>query len=218
MALILFVGTDNGVLSRWVHAASLSGYDTTIVSPASRLTNYRLQAELCVYDLGARGGADTRALIDALNDIPDSRMVALTARPDSQEGLGLLKAGVRGYCNRLASSKVIAALLSTVESGEIWAGKQVTDYLLGTALAKQQTFGSAPNALFSELTARETEIARAVAAGRSNKVIAVDNSITERTVKAHLNNIFRKTGIRNRVQLALAVAQTEDDRRQLSNG
>ena len=60
---------------------------------------------------------------------------------------------------------------------------------------------------FGQLTAREAGIARQVAAGHSNKVIAADSGISERTVKAHLNSIFRKTGIRNRVQLALAVSQ-----------
>ena len=218
MALILFVGTDSGILNRWLNAARLSGYEAAVVPPATLLTASRPQAHLCVYDLGVSGGADTRALIDAVHEMPESRLIALTARPDSQEGLRLLRAGVRGYCNRLASAKIIAALLSTVESGEVWAGKQVTDYLLTAALAKPPTRRIAQTGLLDQLTAREAEIAQQVAAGRSNKVIAADNSITERTVKAHLNSIFRKTGIRNRVQLALAVAQIEDDRRQLSSG
>jgi DNA-binding NarL/FixJ family response regulator len=71
---------------------------------------------------------------------------------------------------------------------------------------------------FGQLTARETEIAEQVAAGHSNKVIAAENGISERTVKAHLNAIFRKTGLHNRVQLALAVSQANRDSWRLSNG
>ena len=56
-----------------------------------------------------------------------------------------------------------------------------------------------------------------VAAGQSNKMIAAEAGITERTVKTHLNNIFRKTGVRNRVQLALAVNDAEDLPRRLSS-
>lgn len=67
------------------------------------------------------------------------------------------------------------------------------------------------------MTAREMEVAEQVAAGYSNKLIAAEAGITERTVKAHLNSIFRKTGIRNRVQLALAISQANEGSAHLSN-
>ena len=113
---------------------------------------------------------------------------------------------------------MLAVLISTVASGEIWAGKQVTDYLLKIALAEKTKAPAPRESLFGQLTTREAGIARQVAAGHSNKVIAADSGISERTVKAHLNSIFRKTGISNRVQLALAVSQANEGPRRLSNG
>jgi DNA-binding NarL/FixJ family response regulator len=53
------------------------------------------------------------------------------------------------------------------------------------------------------LTAREIEIARSVAAGSKNAEIATQLSISESTVKTHLNNIFQKLGVRDRVELAM---------------
>ena len=60
---------------------------------------------------------------------------------------------------------------------------------------------------FAVLTPREIEIARLIGQGASNKRIARQLSITERTVKAHLTMIFRKTGVDDRVKLALMVSR-----------
>jgi DNA-binding NarL/FixJ family response regulator len=75
--------------------------------------------------------------------------------------------------------------------------------------------GSAPGPAADpgvRLSPRELEVARAVAEGRSNREIADQFGITERTVKAHLGAAFDKTGARDRLQLALYVAEIERDR------
>jgi DNA-binding NarL/FixJ family response regulator len=64
------------------------------------------------------------------------------------------------------------------------------------------------------LTQREQEIAGLIGNGESNKQIARQLCITERTVKAHLTGIFRKLGIADRVRLAIRVTQREPEREQ----
>jgi DNA-binding NarL/FixJ family response regulator len=59
----------------------------------------------------------------------------------------------------------------------------------------------------SALTARETQIARAVAEGRGNREIATQLGITEQTVKNHLTSIYEKVGVSSRLQLALLIVQ-----------
>ena len=213
MVMIAALGRDMGVLRRWTQALRDHGHECTVMMPGEA---GGLAPSLCLFDLGSRGEADLSVLIDAIAAAPTMHFVAMTARPNAGEGLTLLRAGARGYCNRLAAPGVLNALVTSVEHGEIWAGKQVTDHLLQAAL------GSAPvtvaEDLNSHLTPREQQIAQQVAAGLSNKVIAAESGITERTVKAHLNSIFRKTGIRNRVQLALAITQSDDGRQRSSSG
>jgi len=192
-------------------------HECVILPPASLLGRPQIGAGVCLYDMGRRGGSHPQLLLDAIAACPDTLFIAMSSHPEAHEGLRVLRGGVRGYCNRLVSIRVLAVLISTVASGELWAGKQVTDYLLKAALDEKVRPAAPGPELFGQLTARETGIARQVAAGHSNKVIAADSGISERTVKAHLNSIFRKTGIRNRVQLALAFSQAHQDPRCLSN-
>ncbi len=217
MTLVVASGNNHDILMRWSDMAHHLGHESVILPPASLLGGPQIGASICLYDLGHRRGPDPQALIDAIAACPDTLFIAMTPHPEPREGLRLLRAGARGYCNRLVSARVMAVLISTVTNGEIWAGKQVTDYLLNAALSDQTVAVAPGQDLLGCLTEREAGIAQQVAAGHSNKVIAVDSGISERTVKAHLNAIFRKTGIRNRVQLALAVSQANQDPRQLSN-
>lgn len=218
MALIAVSGSDHPLLMRWSDMAGRSGHDCIILPPSTLRGGLGVAADICLFDLGPRGATDPGALLGAVQASVGTRFVAMTARPAADEGLHLLRGGVRGYCNRLVSAEVFGALLSTVASGEIWAGRQVTDFLLGATLAGDAYHAAPVHSLLDHLTAREVQIAEQVAAGVSNKVIAVDNGISERTVKAHLNNIFRKTGVRNRVQLALAVSRAGGGQRRLSSG
>jgi DNA-binding NarL/FixJ family response regulator len=61
--------------------------------------------------------------------------------------------------------------------------------------------------VFSQLTKREQQIAQKVLLGQQNKMIADLLYITERTVKAHLSTIFKKLGVRNRLELTLKLQQ-----------
>lgn len=217
MAVIAFSGADRKLLLQWSGIAHAAGHDSMLLEPDA-LTGHTLEAaDLCVYDLGATPGIDLQRLKHALHDAPHVPFIAMSPTPTAIEGLELLQAGVRGYCNRLISGSVLPVVIASVGNGEIWAGRQVTDHLLAVSQV-QQTHDGAQSELLDRLTDRETDIARQVAAGISNKVIAADSGISERTVKAHLNAIFRKTGITNRVQLALVVSQEQESQRRSSNG
>ena len=62
------------------------------------------------------------------------------------------------------------------------------------------------------MTPREAEIVRSVALGKTNAEVAEQLSITEGTVKTHLNNVFKKLGVRNRLELALHSRKGDDSR------
>ncbi|MCK5665453.1 MAG: response regulator transcription factor [Thiotrichaceae bacterium] len=137
-------------------------------------------------------------------------VLVLSNMPDSREGVRLLNKNVRGYANTwLAEEKLIVAL-SVIEQGEIWAGAILMDYLLQKSTEQHIVNGtgqglheSMDSVLFNELSEREQEIAQHIYTGQKNKDIAAELYISERTVKAHLSNIYKKMKVRNRLELSL---------------
>jgi DNA-binding NarL/FixJ family response regulator len=79
--------------------------------------------------------------------------------------------------------------------------------LVDSLIAQRQDPSTGATGRFAILTPREIEIARLIGQGSSNKRIAAQLAIAERTVKAHLTEIFRKTGADDRVKLALMVSR-----------
>ena len=216
--MITLLTSDLSLAARWTAVLRKSGREFSVID---RLQPPQIGPDggICLIDLGPHGGADLESILAGIAARPMARFAVLTARPCAREGLQVLRAGARGYCNRLASPEVAAALVTAIESGEIWAGRQVTEFLLMDAIgAGSGDTASVPSGALDGLTPRETEIAKQVAVGVTNKVIAANSGISERTVKVHLNNIFRKTGFSNRVQLALALNQGPDGARKMSNG
>ncbi len=207
---------DPGILARWQEFLAAGGCELRPwpAHGGKSLT----EGDVGLVDLGPTHTGDVSAEDILARLDPRLNWVVMTSRPTASEGLAWLRGGARGYCNRLLSAGAMVAVLDTVEAGKVWAGPEVNDYLLQAALTPGQAEEKKAVPNFDALTPRERAIAEQVAAGRSNKVIAIDAGISERTVKAHLNAVFRKTGLRNRVQLALAMSGESSSLKQSSNG
>lgn len=124
----------------------------------------------------------------------------------------LLKAGVRGCCRNDVDPKFLKQVVTAVHDGELWIRRTLTCRLideLGKTTAKNKAYRESYGML-SKLTQREYDIAVRVGNGESNKVIAMACGITERTVKAHLTEVFLKLGVTDRLNLALVLSS--DDR------
>jgi DNA-binding NarL/FixJ family response regulator len=133
-----------------------------------------------------------------------ARVVGLTQAEDPRQAKQILEAGASGYLHYLAVVPVLQQVSQVVEVGGLW---------LGVDLMRQLVFATAniiqpipeKNPLES-LSAREQDVAKAVAAGKSNKEVARDLDITERTVKAHLSAVFEKLKVRDRLHLVLVLS------------
>ncbi len=199
------------VIARW--RRGLSGETDTI-----RVTGLELLKELLneggpgvvLFDLGLCGeGALTQAT-DLILAHPENKIIAMSVAPDTEEGLSLISSGAKGYCNRYLSPEMLAQVIGVVEMGEVWLGQSLTKRLLENLATAGQSQADKPHAEASDqrlqtLTDREQEIARLVGSGAPNKLVAAQLDITERTVKAHLGNIFKKTQTKDRLQLSLLV-------------
>lgn len=127
----------------------------------------------------------------------------------------MLSAGVKGQCSPFIAKEQLGLVLSVINSGEIWGGKEFIEQLIKQSDATAELSGDLTSFEGGELLSeRELSVALRVAEGLSNKDIALSLNVTERTIKAHLTSIYKKLHIKDRLSLALLVKkgrQPQDD-------
>ncbi len=138
---------------------------------------------------------------------PGIKPVILNETFSDQEKVELLKLGIRGFFSRDLSSEKLEKALRHVKKGEIWVSRTVTNLSLKN-IANYQSVSTAPSGqdVFG-LTEREMEILRTMALGLKNKAIAEKLFISEKTVKTHVNRIFKKLGVTNRTRAILTAIE-----------
>ena len=112
-----------------------------------------------------------------------------------------LEAGARGILAKNAPPEHLVKAIHVVHEGEIWAPKEVMARIVDDLAALSDLARTERTFLAQQLSRREQEIVRHVAAGLSNQEIADHCQISDATVKAHLTRIFQKIGVRDRAQL-----------------
>ena len=132
------------------------------------------------------------------------RVILLTASIAQEQIVQALQLGARGVLLKDAPTKIIFQSIRTVVGGQFWVGEQQVPDLV---VALQTYLAPASDDVQADkqfgLTPREMDIVTAIVSGFMNREIAAKLSITEQTVKHHLRNIFDKTGVSNRLELAL---------------
>lgn len=153
--------------------------------------------DVVVMDLRMRavdGITATRAVVEAAGP----PVLALTTFDDDEMLSGALRAGAAGFLLKDSSADDLIRAVRTVAEGGSWLDPAVT----GRVLDRFRSFAPAPAAPagggVDPLTARELEVLRAMAGGRSNGEIAAELVISELTVKSHVGRIFTKLGLRDR--------------------
>ncbi|WP_246261655.1 LuxR C-terminal-related transcriptional regulator [Thiomicrorhabdus cannonii] len=132
------------------------------------------------------------------------QVVVFSPSPSDDEAITAYQHGAKGYLDTFSHPDQIQQAIQTVKMGGVWLEKQHMHAMMNIL------FDESPPPLEwqTRLTERENDVVRALLDGKSNKEIAMDMAITERTVKAHLQNIFQKMGVKDRLELVLAIHQT----------
>jgi two-component system, NarL family, nitrate/nitrite response regulator NarL len=131
-----------------------------------------------------------------------TRAIVLTSSAHVAETQQALESGARGLVVTDSGTLILLRAIRSVMAGECWIDRTcLTD--LAQSLRRHADDAACSRSKRYGLTARELEIVSAVAAAFANKEIARRFSISEKTVKHHLTNIFDKTGVSNRLELAL---------------
>ena len=181
---------DHPILRQGIAALISDQPDLLLVGQASNgleaIEQFRLhRPDVMLMDLQMPGMNGIDAMSAIRGEFPDARFVVLTTYTGDVQIVRALKAGARAY---LLKSLLHRELLETIRS--VHAGNKRIPPEIAAELAD--------HAADDQLTPREIEVLRLVAAGNANKIVADRLSITEETVKAHVKNILSKLDANDR--------------------
>ena len=141
-----------------------------------------------------------------LASVPETRVLVLTTYADDEFLFPALQAGARGYLTKDATAEEIEHAIRALVAGQTHLDPAVQQRLVAAVLDQAQPPtppeppSGSPADLPDQLTPREVEVLKLIAAGLSNREIADALVLSNATVKTHVNRIFYKTGARDRAQ------------------
>jgi DNA-binding NarL/FixJ family response regulator len=133
---------------------------------------------------------------------PTVKIVLLTSLISTQQVIEALQIGARGIVLKDALADHLTSAIRAVVSGDYWIGGKRVVNLVG-ALHELMQKAAVPDRKTFGLTPREMEVVGCIVEGCSNRDIAKQFTLSEETVKRHLSNIFDKTGVSTRLELAM---------------
>lgn len=155
--------------------------------------------EYLVVDLSsAPGGLDI--LEDIRRERPNIRLIVIGSEGNDELVMDSIIAGARAFLDMTAGPEMVRQAIEVVTSGSIWAPRRLLSKLIDRLLKVSDTSLINTN---PRLTDRESQVLDLILQARSNREIALHLGIEERTVKAHVGRLMRKTGADNRIELSM---------------
>ena len=164
----------------------------------------RFQPDLVVMDVRLPDGSGVEACREIRAELPDTRVVMLTSYPDEEAVIAAIIAGASGYLLKQVRARDLVAALEAVGRGESLLDPAVT----GKVLERMRRIATSdqPDEL-AALTQQERKILALVAEGKTNKEIAADVFLSDKTVKNYVSSILAKLNLERRAQAAAYVAR-----------
>jgi DNA-binding NarL/FixJ family response regulator len=157
--------------------------------------------EYLLMDLSSSSGS-LETLETVHRSRPALQMIVIGPEGNDELVLESIQAGARAYLDLSASTEVVRQAIDVVTSGSIWAPRRLLSKLIDRLLANPDPSLSSANPY---LTVREHQVLEHILKARSNREIAQQLGIEERTVKAHMGRLMRKAGVDNRIELSMRV-------------
>lgn len=136
--------------------------------------------------------------------MPHIQVLVLTAHDDDQYVFSLLEAGASGYLLKTAPISELVKAVRQVHEGESPLDPSIAHKVVLHMSGKTKPPSASSAGPTDDLTARELEVLQLLAQGLNNSAIAETLSISDRTVQAHLTNIFAKMHVSSRLEAVLA--------------
>lgn len=155
----------------------------------------RYQPDVILMDINMPGTDGITATRVIKREMPHTRIIALTVYEDEQV-VEMVKAGVSAYILKDVAAQELISTIRRVMEGNVFIHPRVASRVVKELTSERKSYDS-------RLTRREKDVLELVVKGNSNKEIAGLLYISEKTVKNHLTNIFRKLSVKDRTQAAV---------------
>jgi two-component system, NarL family, response regulator DevR len=160
--------------------------------------------DLMVMDVKLPDGSGIEACREIRSELPQTRVVMLTSYPDEEAVLSAIIAGASGYLLKQVRGRDLVAALESVGHGDSLLDPAITERVLDRV--RRVASGGERDEL-ADLTAQERKILLLVADGKTNKEIAAEIFLSDKTVKNYVSSILAKLNLQRRAQAAAFVAK-----------
>lgn len=180
-----------------------------LVSDAEALQQViaNLKPSILVLQLSMQGLGRVQGLRRIQSLSPMTKTLVLVDTPTSTEGIAVLKTGAKGYYANDIGPLLLKKAVIALQNDELWIERKLVSALVAGLISitdvQDADHETKPACRLSSMTPRQREVADAIISGASNKEIATRLNLSERTVKAHLSELFRNFGVFDRLQLGL---------------
>ncbi len=162
-----------------------------------------LEPDILLLDVAMPRLPGLEAMRAIMTKSPRVKIVLLTSTITTQQIIEALQIGARGIVLKDSVAGDLGSALRAVVQGDYWIGGERVVNLLKALQGLMAQAAAVPERKTYGLTPRELEVVTCIVEGCSNRDIATQFSISEETVKRHLSNVFDKTGVSTRLELAL---------------
>ncbi len=156
--------------------------------------------EVVLLDVHMPGGGGVEVIRQVTESSPAQRFLALSVSDAAEDVIAVIRAGARGYVTKAISGPELADAVRRVRDGDAVLSPRLAGFVLD-AFSDQLTEAEVDPEL-DQLTTREREVLRLIARGYLYKEIALELSISAKTVEAHVSAVLRKLQLSNRHQLS----------------
>lgn len=191
--LVLILSKEEGIALVGLAAHALQAVDIV----------RRLQPDVLLLDTAMSGMDGIDVVLSIKHISPTTKPLVLIWKRDDDLIWKTLKAGAGGYLAKEASVSDLTKAIQAVCQGELWVERWLIEKLLSGESLADDTGEDCRKGAEVALTKREQEVLRFLASGGTNKEIAQSLFISERTVKSHLDSIFRKLQVTSRLKAIL---------------
>jgi DNA-binding NarL/FixJ family response regulator len=164
----------------------------------------KFQPDIVVMDVRLPDGSGIEACREIRSELPNTRVVILTSYPDEEAVLSAIIAGASGYLLKQIRARDLVSALEAVGRGESLLDPAVTEKVLDRV--RRIATGAYTDEL-AQLTQQEQKILALVAEGKTNKEIAAEVYLSDKTVKNYVSSILSKLNLERRAQAAAFVAK-----------